>query len=480
MRTKLQTAFIICCLTLFASTVFAETVPVVRADTDNSWATLGRLYVILATTDNDEPLGKTASNNSGVMEQLFKTHIAKDAVTLLKIPAQHINRQTVLQLIANLPLRGEDAVVFYYSGKGDIDRRHGQYFELPAAKEELYRSEVRDAIVSKNPRLCVLMADFCDPVVATSNQNTVPNQNEEKEEPKASASVSATASLFFELFFVNRGIVDMISCESGQVSGTNENGIGYFTDAFAHLLAANGNKALAWRRVFPYVQKDTSLAFEKNFPEGADIGGGRKQNTQTPVLLQFGDSVVASPTQLGIYPPNADPSTNATAAANEERREEDRKIVQQLIQQAMGELRPFDAADRGTHENYKTLDVDNTFLGRDGEPFSTRVSPVEITDAGNNDGDATQQSQPLRLGIQAASNQGDGVVITRVMDGHPGAKAGLRVGTVILVINDRRITSDQDYSEAIDAATDRLVLRVRHPGVGIPVTITIDNFVPTK
>ena len=475
MKTKLQTASLICCLTLFASTVCAETATVVRADTDNSWATLGRLYVILATTDHDEPYGKIASNNSSVVEQLFKTHVAKDAITLLKIAPQHLNRQTVLQLIANLPLRGEDAVMFYYSGKGDIDRKHGQYFELPTTKEELYRSEVRDAITSKNPRLCVLVADFCDPVVATSNQNTVPNQNEGKEEPKASAS--ATASLFFELFFVNRGIVDITSGESGQVSGANENGVGYFTDAFARLLAVNGNKALAWRRVFPYVQKDTSLAFEKNFSEGADIGGGRKQNTQTPVLLQFGDNVVASPTQLGIYPPNAAPSTDTTETANEERREEDRKIVQQLIQQAMGDLRPFDTADQGTHENYKTLDVDNTFLGRSGEPFSTRVSPVEIADAGSSEGDATPPSQPLRLGIQAASNQGDGVVITRVMDGYPGARAGLRVGTVILVINDRRITSDQDYSETIDTATDRLVLRVRHPGVGIPVTITIDNFV---
>ena len=473
MSMKLQTTFILCCLTLFASTVFAETVPVIRADTDNSWATLGRLYVILATIDNDEPYGKIAGSNSSVMTQLFKTHVAKDAVTLLKIPAQRLNRQTVLQLIANLPLRGEDAVVFYYSGKGDIDRKHGQYFELPAAKEELYRSEVRDAIMSKNPRLCVLFADFCGPVVAT------PNQNESEEKPTTSAS--ATAPLFFELFFVHRGIVDMTSCESGQVSGANENGVGYFTDAFAHLLAVNSNKALAWRRFFPYVQKETSLAFEKNFPEGADIGGGRKQNTQTPVLLQWGDNVVASQTQSGIYPLNAAP--NVTATANEDRSEEDRKIVQQLVQQAIGELRPFDAADRGTHENYKSLDVDNTFLGRGGEPFSTRIPPVEIANPGNNEGTGSSggnATQPLRLGIQAANNQGDGVVITRVMNDYPGAKAGLRVGTVILVINDRRITSDQDYSEAIDAATGRLVLRVRHPGVGIPVTVTIDNSVPAE
>ena len=497
MKTKLRIPLIVCCLMLFANATFAETSPpsaVVHVDTDNSWATMGRLYVILATNDSDESYGKTAKNNSDAMEQLFQTHVADKAVTVLKIPPQHLNRQTVLSLIANLPLRAEDAVVFYYSGKGNIDRKYGQYFELPAVKDELYRSEVRSAIKDKNPRLCVLISDFCDPISAEPNQNEPGEDKQSEDKPKT--NVSETAPLFFELFFVNQGIVDMSSSESGQVSCANENGIGYFTDTFAGLLAVNSHKVLSWRRVFPYVQAETSLAFERSFPSGTDIGEGRKQNIQTPVLLQFGNNVVDSPTLARIYPPNAVPDVDATATTDEERGEADRKAVTQLVQLAVGELRPFSVADRGTHENYKALDVDNTFLGRDGEPFVTRMPPVEVASVENNDdgketengsnglssADSSGPSQPVRLGIQAADNRGDGVIVTRVLDNHPGQKAGLTVGTVILRINDRRITSKQDYSDAIDAATDRLVIVVRHPGVGIPVTVTITNLenVPAK
>ena len=482
MKTKLQIAFIACCLTLFAGILFAETVPVVRVDTDNSWATLGRLYVILATTDSDEPHGRTAKNNSDAMERLFQTHVVDKAVTILKIPPQQLNRQTVLSLIANLPLRIEDAVVFYYSGNGSIDRRLGQYFELPVAQEELYRSEVRSAILAKNPRLCVLLSDFCDSSATASNLDE-PSENQPSAD-KPVVNISATAPLFFELFFVSRGIVDINSSETGQISSANENHVGYFTDTLTTLLAINGNKALSWRRVFPYIQSDTSRIFARSFPDGADIGEGRKQSTQTPVLLQLGDNIVDPQTLSRIYPPNADPGANTTADIGDERRESDRRTVTQLAQQAVGNLRPFDATDRGTHENYSALDVDNTFLGRDGEPFATKIAPVEIASAGNahdsgsteNSGDEQSPANPIRLGVQAVANQGDGVRITRVLDNHPGQRAGLRVGTVILVINDRRITSEQDYSDAIDVATDRLVIRVRDPGAGIPRTVTIDNF----
>ena len=472
----MKSLLIVGCLLLFVNAAFAETVPVVRVDTENSWATLGRLYVILATTDNDEPHGKIAAANSNTMERLFRTHVAQNAVTVLKIPPHNLHRQTVLSLIANLPIRSEDAVVFYYSGKGYIDRRLGQYFELPVVEEELYRSEVRAAILAKNPRLCVLLSDFSDPVAGIAHQHDPSNE-------PPSAGVPATAPLFFELFFINWGIIDINSSESGQVSCANENGIGYLTDALAGLLAVNRQKILSWRRVFPYVQADTSTAFVKSFPDGADIGEGRRQNTQTPVLLQFGDNIVDEATWSRIYPPNADPSASIISTADDERREADRRIVSQLVQQAAGELRPFDAADRGTHENFKALDVDNTFLGRDGEPFSTRIPPVAIAGVENNEGEnparvgAAEEQQdaapPVRLGIQAASNQGDGVRITRVREGYPGDNAGLRVGEVILVIGDKRITSEQDYSEAIDTATDQLEMRVRSINGGTPRRVTV-------
>ena len=482
MTTKLKTLFIACFLLLFVNVAFAETAPAVRVDTDNSWATLGRLYVILATTDSDEPFGKVAANNSNTMERLFRTNIAQTAATVLKIPPQDLNRQTVLSLIANLPIRAEDAVVFYYSGKGYIDPRLGQYFELPATKDELYRSEVRAAILAKNPRLCMLISDFCEPIAQAANQN-------ESNDESSIGDAQITAPLFFELFFVNRGIVDMNSCASGQASGANVDGVGFFTDALASLLTLNKNKVLSWRRVFPYVQADVSLGFTKSFPEGANVGAGLRQSEQTPVLLQFGENIVDEATLSRIYPPNVDPGASVIATADDERSEADRRVVQQLAQKAMGALRPFNATDKGTHENYRVVDVDNTFLGRNGEPFSTRVSPVEIANVGSTDDENTGDTKeeepqatesPVRLGIQAAENQAGGVRITRVREGFPGEKAELKVGEVILEINEKRINSEQDYSDAIDAATDRLDMRVRAANGAIR-RVTVDlNSVPAE
>ena len=519
LETPLKTLPIICCLFLFACLGLGETLlseenasvqspahqsPAVRADESNSWATLGRVYVILATTDDNETCGKVAQNNGEAVSRLFRTHIAQKAVTVLKIPPQNLSRHTVLSLLANLPLREDDAVVFYYSGSGAADRRYGQYFELPASKEEIYRSEVRSAILKRKTRLGVLIADCCDPAsivpppveAASTEPVAAPDENKPNEgdsqEDRVSKSATAenvleTNPLFFSLFFSSRGIIDINSSSFGQASCTNENQVGCFTEMFAGLLDVNSKKILSWQRVFPYIQEGTSLAFAKNFPAGADIGEGRQQKNQTPVLLQLGYEEVDSPTRPRIYPVDGDSDTNATVNADEERREEDRQAITQLVQQAIGELRPFDSGDRGTHENLKVLDTDNTFLGLDSRPFSKELAPVQTriltpeivqaqTVTPTTEGSENPPPPPperVRLGIQAANHEGEGVIIRRVVDNYPGQKVGLEVGDVILEIDGKKISTEKEYSDAIDAASERITIKTRNKSGKID-TVTIN------
>ena len=491
MKTNVKLLSVLCSLFLLAGITFAETEPQVatlRVDEANSWASLGRLYVIIATADNDEMFGKVAENNGNAISRLFCDNAAQKAVTVLKIPAENISRQTVLTLIANLPLREDDAVVFYYSGKGDLDRRYGQYFELSASKEELYRSEVLSAILAKRVRLCVLLTDFCDPTVATKppvGETAVPfedpiaesaevggdNPVEKENSPEG---VAETAPLFFSLFFYNRGVVDINSASFGQASCAGGKEIGCFTEVFAGLLEVNRNKMLSWRWIFPYVQEGTSLEFVNNFPHGVVIGDATMQERQTPMLLQLGNDNIDSPTRSRVYPPGADTAPNIAVNEDEERRASDQQIVIQLVQCAVGELRPFNAMDRGTHENLKALDVDNTVLGTSGKPFSRELAavalPVPVMDVTNEDNEdsgqtppppATLPTTPVRLGIQAADNQGDGVIITRVVQGMPGQRAGLEVGDVILEINGKKISSEKEYSDAIDAAVGSVTVTTR-------------------
>jgi len=512
MKTNLKFSFIVCCLIPLTNITFGETPPdaasppasqpaVVRVDEDNSWATLGRLYVILATTDSDEACGKVAENNGNMISRLFQKHVADKAVTVLKIPPQNLSRQTTLSLIANLPIRETDAVVFYYSGKGNFDRKYGQLFELPASKEELYRSEIRSALLARKPRLCVLVSDCCDPTVAMPapvEEKPVEDQpNEDKPEENDSneqngiaqkgivlENATETIPLFFSLFFTSRGVIDLNSTTYGQASCANENGAGCFTEMFTGLLDVNRNKILSWQRMFPYIREGTLLAFTRSYPNGVNIGEGRQQKEQVPVLLQLRNTVIDSQTQLNIYPPNANANTDAAANTDEQRREEDRKIVLQLVQQAVGELRPFDAGDKGTHENHKALDADNTVLGQNGEPFSKKLEPVAVSSAtstteGTGQSADTPPQRPVLLGIQASNNNNDGVVITRVVPGFPGQRAGLSVGDVILEIDGKKITSEKEYSDAVDAiASDRVVITTRDKA-GRTGPVTIGNLRPS-
>jgi len=56
------------------------------------------------------------------------------------------------------------------------------------------------------------------------------------------------------------------------------------------------------------------------------------------------------------------------------------------------------------------------------------------------------------FGVKAIENNGNGVKVTEVVAGMPGQKSGFEVNDVILEINGTKITSERDYSDAIDRA----------------------------
>jgi len=64
------------------------------------------------------------------------------------------------------------------------------------------------------------------------------------------------------------------------------------------------------------------------------------------------------------------------------------------------------------------------------------------------------------FGVKAENNNGTGVKVTEVVANLPGQKAGFEVGDVILEINGTRITSEQDYSDAIDRAGQAARMKV--------------------
>ena len=62
-----------------------------------------------------------------------------------------------------------------------------------------------------------------------------------------------------------------------------------------------------------------------------------------------------------------------------------------------------------------------------------------------------RNTEPV-FGVKAVENNGNGVKVTEVVANLPGQKAGFEINDIILEINGAKITSEQEYSDAIDRA----------------------------
>ena len=91
---------------------------------------------------------------------------------------------------------------------------------------------------------------------------------------------------------------------------------------------------------------------------------------------------------------------------------------------------------------------------------------------------AAPQVEQVRFGVQAADNDGNGVIVEQVFEGYAGHKAGLRRGDVILAINGKKVATEKEYSDAVDASGKTMLLMVRKAGAGNIVTIAVE--LPTK
>jgi hypothetical protein len=496
-----------------------------QADDSRSWATLGRLYVVIATDDNAAgDAGKIAANNGNLITSAFKSRVANStkpnetALAVVKIPADKLSRKYLLALLSPNGLRptSQDAVVLYLSAKGGIGENDGQYFEINSGKEKLYRSELRVALEKLNVRQRVLITDTAvksasapspkpedkpaEDVKKDEDKKEVADNKDDakKEEVKKGdsadtnpASTAKTSPLYFSLFFKEGGFVDIASALPRLDSSASPDSIGTFTAAFVNLAEANKNKALGWSFFFRYVQKYTELQFAALYPNGLETADGLNQTKQMPVLLSFGkDNITVDERDSEFfkkfYPRGKGVSKNENAAINEQ--PADTSTVKQLARDAEDAVRPQNDNDAGTHENAAVFDVDNTVLGVDGNPFSTAVEVVAVAPKEGEKADESKPSeskpdeskpapvQKVRFGVRAQNlpEAIDGVMITEILPESPAARKLLQKGYVILKIDGKETKTEQQYSDAIDAAKGKVTVEYRATGVGeVPRTVEI-------
>ena len=79
-----------------------------------------------------------------------------------------------------------------------------------------------------------------------------------------------------------------------------------------------------------------------------------------------------------------------------------------------------------------------------------------------------------RLGIRAINHQQPGVRITGIIPNSPASKIGFQEGDIIIAINGQKITNEREYSDAVDASSQNMIIKIQRQGISTPITYPVE------
>jgi hypothetical protein len=159
-----------------------------------------------------------------------------------------------------------DVLFFYYSGHGGTDQTHGHYLAMAAGN--LYRTQIRAAMLAHNPRLLVLLTDCCadfGPGIPSESGTTQPEQEIKlvrlaQDAPKPARQ----GALVRQMLFQQKGVVDVNACQPGKASDSKYYRGGFFTFTMIRLLSAHPHQfgvkqggVVRWHTFFVVLQNET-------------------------------------------------------------------------------------------------------------------------------------------------------------------------------------------------------------------------------
>jgi hypothetical protein len=201
-------------------------------------------------------------------------------------------------------VRPTDSLLCYYAGHGGWDRARersgdekGHYLAMSTGT--LYRSQLRQAMLARNPYGVFIFSDCCSNIAGI-------------DPPRLAASGQGFAlphwETFRDLFFLHRGVVDIQAATRGEFCWSNNLG-GLFTGALTDLLCqprtsftSNGADGfVSWKAFYAKLQQGTLDRFHQ-LQRNLEAGGaprrkdaqGRSQDIrdfrgQTPQALYLGE-----------------------------------------------------------------------------------------------------------------------------------------------------------------------------------------------
>ena len=259
--------------------------------TTEAWAQ--RVHLILACdTSREANLGGDVVADKIAIERLFKETIPEARLNTCRILGEELSPTKILGTVRSLPVeRDKDAIVVYYSGHGAYDKElaslsankelgeDGHFFSLPN-KTQLLRSDLRDAIVAKEPRTAVIVTDCCAAGRRFQGKGTP------EEAVKTAANI---APIFAYLLFERCGYVSITSSDPLQVSLTRGDGKGsVFTYPFVTYLRKNMNRRLAWEDILAAVGSQVQADFNAiTKRKGVDTNGDGRPDQFKQTVCAF-------------------------------------------------------------------------------------------------------------------------------------------------------------------------------------------------
>jgi len=209
--------------------------------------------------------GKDRVNVEKALKVAMREQYLEDRYTLDVLEGSEATPAKVLEYYRNLKTSTGEVLFCYYSGHGGTDKHSGHYLAMNAGK--LSRADLRTAMMAHHPRLLLLLTDCCAndelsaPVIPVVSATETANRLVKLPQ---TARRSKQGELARQMFFAQRGVVDINACQTGSLSYSKDQQGGHFTFALLRLLNAQAEQyetakdgTVSWSTFFAVLQSET-------------------------------------------------------------------------------------------------------------------------------------------------------------------------------------------------------------------------------
>lgn len=266
---------------------------------DKSAPELHKLYALLVV-DINSGLGESVVIDGDRVKDALRHGIGSDRLALTTLTGKEVTPREILAYYQNLrnKVTKDDALFFFYCGHGAIDVDRGHFLYLQEGKaENLYRADLRQAMVKLGAGLTVIVTDCC------SEKMKLKAKHKTRASPEPLHDDAKP--IFRNLFFQHRGLVDITAATDNCSWGDDHQG-GLFTRNFGKLLAnsriqevdANHDGFVSWKEFFTRVQALTEKTFSVWAPKARSDGEKIDQTSQKPHAFALSEGSTPAVTLL--------------------------------------------------------------------------------------------------------------------------------------------------------------------------------------